>query len=74
MTSLKELQEMCKTNGIKFKGKTKAQLKDALKVDDVAKEATENDGFEKKSVKELRDLCVKEGLSRVGSKSELIKR
>ena len=74
MASLKELQEMCKTNGIRYKGKTKAQLKDALKVDDVAKEATENDGFENKSVKELRDLCVKEGLSRVGPKSELIKK
>ena len=74
MTSLKELQEMCKSNGIRFKGKTKAQLQDDLKDNDVAKKATENNVFEKKSVNDLRDLCLKEGLSRVGTKAELIKR
>ena len=30
--------------------------------------------MEKKSVRELRDICAKEGLSRLGTKSELIKR
>ena len=45
MTSLKELQEMCKSNGIRIKGKTKAQLQDALKDNDVAKEASENNVF-----------------------------
>ena len=68
------MQEMCKSNGIRFKGKTKAQLQDALKDNDVAEEATENNVFEKKSVKDLRDLCLKEGLSHVGTKAELIRR
>ena len=65
---------MCKSNGIKFKGKTEAQLLDALKANDGAHEVTEANCLEKKSVRELRDICAKEGLSRLGTKSELIKR
>ena len=34
MASLRELLDMCKVKGIKFKGKTKAQLLDALKAND----------------------------------------
>ena len=74
MASLRELQDMCKVKGIKFKGKTKAQLLDALKANDDAQEVSEENGLEKKSIRELRDLCANDGLSRVGTKSELIKR
>ena len=74
MSSLRELQDMCKSNGIKFKGKTKSQLVDALKANDGAHEVTEDNCLEKKSVRELRDICAKEGLSCLGTKSELIKR
>ena len=50
MASLRELQDMCKSKGIKFKGKTKAHLLDALKANDGAHEATEDNCLEKKSV------------------------
>ena len=74
MSSLKELQALCEASSIKFKGKTKAQLMEALKVNDVAGDATEKNNDKGKSVKELRDLCAKVGMSRLGTKLELLKR
>ena len=74
MSSLKELQALCEASSIKFKGKTKAQLMEALKVNDVAGDATEKNNDKGKSVKELRDLCAKVGMSRLGTKQELLKR
>ena len=71
--SLKDLQSLCMKNGIKYKGKTKAQLKDALagsNVDDGA--ISEN--FAKYTVTILKDLCKEKGLSAYGNKGELVKR
>ena len=48
---------------------TKAQLIEALNKNEVAEEATDN-----VTVKELRELCCKAGLSRLGSKQELLRR
>ena len=42
MSSMKELQALCEASSIKFKLKTQAQLLEALKVNDVAGEATES--------------------------------
>jgi hypothetical protein len=59
---------------MKYKGKTKSQLKEIL--EDKSNE-TENEvevDIQKKSVKKLKDMCVKKGLSKVGNKDELRKR
>ena len=59
-------------NVIKYKGKTKAQLKDALassNIDDG--EISEN--FAKYTVTILKDLCKRKGLSGYGNKGELVK-
>ena len=72
--TLRELQELCKQKNLKYKGKTKSQLKEIL--EDKSDE-TENEvevDVQKKSVKELKDMCVRKGLSKVGNKDELRKR
>ena len=72
--TLEELQELCKHKNLKYKGKTKSQLKEIL--EDKSDE-TENEvevDVQKKSVKELKDMCVRKGLSKVGNKDELRKR
>jgi hypothetical protein len=55
---------------IKFKGKTKAEMIEALNKNEVAENATDegDEGFTEKSVKELRELCCKAGLSRLETK------
>ena len=70
----KELQALCKANSIKFKGKTKAEMIEALNKNEVTDDATEKDVTTEKTVKELRELCCKAGLSRLGSKQELLRR
>ena len=71
--TLRELQELCKLKNLKFKGKTKSQLKEVL---EDGNEAAENVEVElvKKSVKELKEMCELRGLSKVGNKAELCKR
>ena len=59
--TLKELQELCEKKKLKFKGKTKSQLKHLLS-DEIEPEVT---AFEKKSVKELKEMCDETGLSRL---------
>ena len=71
--SLKDLQSLCMKNGIKYKGKTKAQLKDALAGLNVDKGVISED-FAKCTVNILKDLCKRKGLSGNGNKGELIKR
>ena len=69
--TLRELQELCKQKDLKYKGKTKSQLKEIL--EDKSDE-TENEvevDLQKKSVKELKDMCDRKGLSKVGNKAEL---
>ena len=69
--TLKELQELCKQKNLKYKGKTKSQLKEIL--EDKSNE-TENEvevDLQKKSVKELKDMCDRKGLSKVANKHEL---
>jgi hypothetical protein len=47
---------------------------EALKVNDVAGDATEKNNGKGKSVKELKDLCAIVGMSRLGTKQVLLKR
>ena len=55
--SLKELQALCEQNSLKYKGKTKAQLKALLEnKDDVTIEPAKTD-FAVESVKELKETC-----------------
>ena len=69
--TLRELQELCKQKNLKYKGKTKSQLKEIL--EDKSNE-TENEvevDLQKKSVMELKDMCDRKGLPKVGNKYEL---
>ena len=68
--TLRALQELCKHKDLKYKGKTKSQLKEIL--EDKGDE-TENEvevDIQKKSVKELKDMCGRKGLSKVGNKDK----
>ena len=69
--NLKKLQELCVMKNMRYKGRTKAQLRDMLEheSDDDIK-----DDLEKKTVKELKNMCEKKGLCKVGNKNELRKR
>ena len=60
--SLKDLQSLCMKNGIKYKGKTKAQLKDALAGSNVD-DGSISENFAKYTVTILKDLCKEKGLS-----------
>ena len=72
--TLKELHALCEQNGLKYKGKTKVQLKALLEnKDEVTIEPAKTD-FAVKSVKELKETCESLGLSKCGVKAELIKR
>ena len=69
--TLRELQELCKQKNLKYKGKTKSQLKEIL--EDKSNE-TENEvevDLQKKSIMELKDMCDRKGLPKVGNKYEL---
>ena len=72
MASLRELQDKCATKGLKYKGKTKAQLMDALKLTDSVE--TNDVLHSMKTVKELREICSQKGLYKVTTKAELVKR
>ena len=65
---------MCKKIGMKFKGKTKAQLKELLVTEVVTSEALKNKTASNLNVKQLREKCKSLCLSTYGSKVELIKR
>ena len=65
--TLKELQELCEKKILKFKGKTKSQLKHLLS-DEIEPEVT---AFEQKSVKELKEMCDEKGIAKVGNKATL---
>ena len=69
--TLKELQNLCEDNGIRFKGKTKAQLRELLGEKNIQ---AEKDDLEHKSVKELKEMCDRKGISKTGNKEEIRKR
>ena len=69
--TLKELQNLCEDNGIRFKGKTKAQLRELLCEKNIQ---AEKDDLENKSVKELKEMCDRKGISNTGNKEEIRKR
>ena len=79
-SSLKEVQALCEESGLKYKGKTKNALKTLLidsaveTVDDSENDDDDISDIETKKLKDLKLICEKKGLSKVGCKSELIKR
>ena len=79
-SSFKELQALCEESGLKYKGKTKNALKTLLidsaveTVDDSENDDDDISDIETKKLKDLKLICEKKGLSKVGCKSELIKR
>ena len=70
--TLRELQELCKQKNLKYKGKSKSQLKEIL--EDKSEHMEVEVDLQKKSVKELKGMCDRKGLSKVGNKAELRKR
>ena len=70
---LKDLQDLCQKNGLKYKGKRKAELVDVLKANSVTV-ATSDDNFENLQIKILREKCKEYGLSVYGAKEELVRR
>ena len=80
-SSLRDLQNLCHEKGLKYTGKTKDTLStllielagetvdDQINIDDDI-----NDDIEVKKLKDLKLMCQERGLSKVGSKAELIKR
>ena len=73
--NLKDLHDLCQQNGIKYKGKPKAQLKDLLLSKNVAlAEKNDVEDISKLSVKALKERCENLGLSKCGNKDELVKR
>ena len=68
--NLKDLHDMCQQNGIKFKGKTIAQLKDLLASNSVTFAPNNDiDDLSKLSVKALKEKC-----NDIGNKDKLVKR
>ena len=67
----KELQNLCEENDIRFKGKTKAQLRELLGEKNIQ---AGKDDLEHKSVKELKEMCERKGISKTGNKEEIRKR
>ena len=73
--TLKDLNDLCRQNGIKYKGKTKAQLKELLESNNVTlAEKNDAEDISKLSVRALKEKCDNLGLSKCGNKDELIKR
>ena len=73
--TLKDLNDLCRQNGIKYKGKTKAQLKELLESNNVTlAEKNDAEDISKLSVRALKEKCDILGLSKCGNKDELIKR
>ena len=71
---LKDLQVLCQKNGLKFKGKRKAELIEVLNANSVVVVDTVDDNFENLQVKVLREKCKEYGLSVYGTKGELVRR
>ena len=70
--NLKVLQDLCKQNGLKFKGKRKAELIEKLKANSVS--VVSEDDIDNLQVRCLRERCKESGLSVYGTKAELIRR
>ena len=79
--NLKDLHKLCQENSLKFKGKTKAQLKKMLS-ELVTQETSDKEDFTDEedlteedltalNVKELKTKCEALGLSKYGTKAEL---
>ena len=73
-TSLKDLLELCQTNGLKFKGKRIAQLIELLEANSVSADGVFEEDIATLPVKRLREKCKEIGLSVYGTKAELIRR
>ena len=78
-STLRELQALCDLKGLKFKGKTKDALRTLLNsavevVDDSVDIDDDIIDIKNKKLKELKLVCERRGLSKVGSKIELIRR
>ena len=75
-SSLKDLQTLCIKHNLKYKGKTKAELTESLKSVDGDLYILEEykDNFQTNNIKKLRTFCSEKGLSKTGSKCELIRR
>ena len=71
--NLKDLQKLCKDKSLKFKGKTKAQLKEILSIEVDIDASTGEEDFGQLTVKELKAKCEELGLSKYGTKAELVK-
>ena len=69
--TLKDLQSLCAENGLKYKGKTKAQLKDLLEKENVSAQSEVED-YSKYTVGVLKEICSSFGLSKNGNKDELV--
>ena len=73
--NLKDLQFLCEEKGSIFKGKTKAQLVTLINKNKAEEDDTiEDKNYSELSIKDLREICTKSGLSRFGTKAELFKR
>ena len=66
---------MCEERSLKFKGKTKAQLKELLSIEVVVvNDDAIHEDLTTLTVKALKEKCSERGLSKYGTKTELIKR
>ena len=73
--NLKDLQKMCEERSLKFKGKTKAQLKELLSIEVVVvNDDAIHEDLTTLTLKALNEMCSEIGLSKYGTKTELIKR
>ena len=75
--NLKDIQKLCEEKSLKFKGKTKAQLKELLSTQVVIMEEDEvfaGEDLSQLTVKALKERCEEKGFSKCGTKAELIKR
>ena len=77
--TLGELQALCDLKGLAFKGKTKDALRTLLNsavevVDDSVDIDDDIIDFENKKLKDLKLICERRGLSKIGSKVELVRR
>ena len=67
--NLKVLQRMCEERSLKFKGKTKAQLKELLSIEVVVvNDDAIHEDLTALTVKALKEKCSERGLSKYGTK------
>ena len=79
LSTLRELQALCDLKGLKFKGKTKDALRTLLNsavevVDDSLDIDDDIIDIENKKLKDLKLICERRGLSKIGSRVELVRR